>query len=83
MATPSVAILNHGTADLGIPERVRLSADTPIDAIGARLLDAAQGNVDPLADIAPIEALLEQGCDLDADILPVVARTVPELPRLV
>jgi hypothetical protein len=25
--------------------------------------------------------LLDQGCDLEADILPIVAREVPELPR--
>jgi len=38
-------------------------------------------NHDPAADIAPIRALLDQGCDLEADVLPTVARTVPELPR--
>ena len=30
---------------------------------------------------APILGLVDQGCDLEADILPTVARTVPELPR--
>jgi hypothetical protein len=44
-------------------------------------LGDAQGHVDPAADIAPIEALLAQGCDLEADILPTVAGTVPDLPR--
>ena len=29
----------------------------------------------------PIRALLAQGCDLEADVLPTVARTVPELRR--
>jgi hypothetical protein len=28
-----------------------------------------------------IRALLDQGCDLEADILPIVAREIPELPR--
>jgi hypothetical protein len=51
------------------------------DAIRARLIDASNGNIDALADISPIRALIEQGCDLDADILPTVAGTVPELPR--
>jgi hypothetical protein len=46
-----------------------------------RLIDASNGNIDALADISPIRALLEQGCDLEADILPVVARAVPELPQ--
>jgi hypothetical protein len=33
------------------------------------------------ADIAPIRALIDQGCDLEADILPIIAREVPKLPR--
>jgi hypothetical protein len=56
------------------------TADPPIIILRERLHEAAQGNVEHL-DIAPIEALLAQGCDLEADILPTVARTVPELPR--
>jgi hypothetical protein len=28
----------------------------------------------PLADISPIRALLDQGCDLEADVVPIVAR---------
>ena len=28
-----------------------------------------------------MRAVIEQGCDLDLDILPIVAREVPELPR--
>jgi hypothetical protein len=34
-----------------------------------------------VADITPIRALLDQGCDLEADVVPIVAREVPELPR--
>jgi hypothetical protein len=45
------------------------------------LFDAAEGHVDPAADIGPIEALLDQGCNFELDVLPTVARTVPELPR--
>jgi hypothetical protein len=46
-----------------------------------RLIDASNGNIDALADISPIRALIEQGCDLEADVVPVVARLIPELPR--
>jgi hypothetical protein len=52
-----------------------------IEARQRLLLDAAQGHVDPAADIAPIQALLDQGCNFEMDVLPTVARTVPELPR--
>jgi hypothetical protein len=45
------------------------------------LIDASNGNVDPQADITPILGLIAQGCDLDLDVLPVVARLVPDLPR--
>jgi hypothetical protein len=45
------------------------------------LLYAAGGNVDWEADVLTIRVLLDKGCDLEADILPTVARTVPELPR--
>jgi hypothetical protein len=50
----------------------RLRAD-----LRGRLEEAAQGHFDADADIAPIRALLDQGCDLKADILPVVARECP------
>jgi hypothetical protein len=46
-----------------------------------RLEEACQANYDACVSVEPIEALLAQGCDLEADILPTVARTVPELPR--
>jgi hypothetical protein len=49
--------------------------------IRTRLIDASNGNIDALADISPIRALIAQSCDLEADVLPTVARTVPELPR--
>jgi hypothetical protein len=45
------------------------------------IFDAAQGNVDPAADIGPIKALLDQGCSFKRDVLPIVAQMVPELPR--
>jgi hypothetical protein len=35
----------------------------------------------PAADIAPIRAPLDQGCDLEADVVLIVARELPELPR--
>jgi hypothetical protein len=34
-----------------------------------RIIDASNGNVDALSDIAPIRVLLDQGCDLEADVL--------------
>jgi hypothetical protein len=46
-----------------------------------RLLDVAHGNFDLSSDIAPIRALIDQGCDLKADVVPIVARELPELPR--
>jgi hypothetical protein len=47
-------------------------------SLRVRLIDASNGNIDALADISPIRALMEQGCDLEADILPVVARLTEE-----
>jgi hypothetical protein len=47
-----------------------------------RLLSAANGNVaHSIEEAGPIADLLEQGCDLDLDILPIVSRMVPSLPR--
>jgi hypothetical protein len=45
------------------------------------LFVAAHGNIDLNASTEPIHALLGQGCDLEADVVPIVAREVPELPR--
>jgi hypothetical protein len=64
-----------------LPER-----DETRDQIsGADLLQAlsvaCRGNFDISASFEPIRALLDQGCDLEADILPVIARELPELPR--
>jgi hypothetical protein len=57
-------------------ERARI-----FEEIHCHLIDAAHGNVEPGVGVEPIRALLDQGCDLEADVLPTVARTVPELPR--
>jgi hypothetical protein len=35
----------------------------------------------PAANLAPIRALLDQGCDLEADVVPIVARLLPDLLR--
>ena len=52
------------------------SADAPADErMRARLLEAAQHHAEPLADVGPMRRLIDQGCDLKADILPTVART--------
>jgi hypothetical protein len=76
------------------PPRVETRVETPneiqvarvemrdeIPRLRARLEEAGQGNFDAESDIAPIRALLDQGCDLEADVVPVVARLIPELPR--
>jgi hypothetical protein len=47
-----------------------------------RLDLVAGGSFDPNADVSPIAALLDQGCDLEGDILPIVARELPELGRV-
>ena len=67
--------------------RVETLTERPVDAVArvaslkGMLVDAAAHNIDLSADIEPIRRLLDQGYDLDADVLPTVARTVPELPR--
>ena len=40
----------------------------------------AGGSFDPGADLEPIVALIrDQACDLEGDVLPIVARELPEL----
>jgi hypothetical protein len=51
------------------------------EALRECLTEAVQGHFDPAADVEPIRALLDQGCDLEADVVPIVARELPELPR--
>jgi len=63
------------------PDAGRNRFRLPTEALRGRLLEAAQGHIDPMADVEPISALLDQGCDLEADVLPVVARLLSELPR--
>jgi hypothetical protein len=58
----------------------REEASPPV-SLQQRLEEACQANYDARVSVEPIEALLAQGCDLEADVLPTVARTVPELPR--
>jgi hypothetical protein len=48
------------------------ASQSPIESV-TDAIDASHGNVDPDAHIATILALIEQGCDLEADILPVIA----------
>ena len=49
-------------------------------ALRGRLFDTS-GNFDLSSDISPIRAFLDHGCDLEADVVPIVARELPELPR--
>ena len=51
--------------------------DRRVASLKGLLVDAARWNVDREADVAPIRALLDQGCDLEADVVPTVARTNP------
>ena len=49
--------------------------DTPDEiALGRYLLTAAQSNIAGDNDVSPILDLIEQGCDLDLDVLPTIAR---------
>jgi hypothetical protein len=45
-----------------------------------RLRDATHGNFDPGANLEPIRARIVQGCDLEADVVPIVAHLLPDLP---
>jgi hypothetical protein len=71
---------NRAECDRAYRER-RKQREKTCEEIRGRLHGAAQGQIEPGADVAPICALIKQGCDLEADILPTVPRTVPELPR--
>jgi hypothetical protein len=79
--------VTQGAIKLGLGDEIQARDETRVETppdgrnLRARLIDASNGNIDALADISPILALIEQGCDLEADILPVIAREVPELPR--
>jgi hypothetical protein len=63
-------------------EKAQTLAITRVRAdLKGRLIEAAHHNVDASADVGPILYLLDQGCDLEADVLPIVALELPELPR--
>jgi hypothetical protein len=77
--TASEAAPGNVTANVTAPARpvtanvTALPPDDPMPLLLARLLDAAGGNVQSGAnDTAPIAALIEQGCDLNLDVLPAV-----------
>jgi hypothetical protein len=59
----------------------RVETRPMVPSLQGLLVDAARHNVDLSAGEEPIRHLIDIGCDLDADILPTVARTVPGLPR--
>jgi hypothetical protein len=72
----------HGDAHAHPPGDAHGDAHTVEVLLGTRLYAAADGNVVDLAvPCEPIEELLEQGCDLDLDVVPTIARMVPSLPR--
>jgi hypothetical protein len=67
--------------------RVETRVETPIQAprdqipyrlaiehLRGRLDHVAPGSFDPDADLQPIVGLISLGCDLEADVLPIVAR---------
>jgi hypothetical protein len=66
---------------LGAPGALPFRLEARVPLLKGKLVYAAKWNVDDEADVAPIRALIDQGCDLEADVVPTVARTVPELPR--
>jgi hypothetical protein len=47
----------------------------PIQHVRDCLAQVAGQGVDPAADVASIGGLIEQGCDLEADVVPTVARS--------
>ena len=49
--------------------------------VGEAPREACEANYDARASVEPIQALLDQGCNFEMDVLPTVAGTVPELPR--
>jgi hypothetical protein len=71
--------------DVGVASNPPVATPNPVKAMVAlhvMLVDAARWNVDSDADVEPIRRLMfDKGCDLEADVLPTVARMVPELPR--
>jgi hypothetical protein len=67
---------NRAECDRAYRERRKQREKTRDDLL-TRLHEAAHWKIDPEADVEPIRALIAQGCDLEADILPTVARDVP------
>jgi hypothetical protein len=79
------ARLGEETREETAPAQVRRE-ETPrhiesAEYLRTRLIDAAHGNFDLSSSIEPIRTLLDQGCDLEADVVPIVARLLPDLPR--
>jgi len=62
-------------------KKARVKSRPKVPSLKGLLVDAARWNVDQSASEEPIRYLIDIGCDLEADILPTVARTVPDLPR--
>ena len=61
-------------------KKARVETRPIIPSLKELLVEAAAHNVDLSAGEGPIRYLIDIGCDLEADILPTVARTLPE-PR--
>jgi hypothetical protein len=61
--TPPRDEIRVETPDLRGLVRVEMRVET----LRGRLEEAGQGHFDPAADIGPIRALLDQGCDLEAE----------------
>jgi hypothetical protein len=86
-ATPELSDQARGGSapDVGVASNPPVATPNPVKAMVAlhvMLVDAARWNVDSDADVEPMRRLMfDKGCDLEADVLPTVARMVPELPR--
>ena len=63
-------------------KKARVESRAMVSSLKELLVDAARHNVDLSAGEEPIRYLItRRPYDLEDDILPTVARTVPELPR--
>jgi hypothetical protein len=70
---------NRAECDRAYKERVKQRA-RHCEEIRHCLYEAAKWHAEPGLSVEPIRRLLDKNCDFEADILPIVAYAVPELP---
>jgi hypothetical protein len=82
VAKPTPEVSQHGPDVAKHPlEVLQPSLPYRLAIVRERIGFVAPGKLDDAADLAPIVALINQGCDLELDVLPVVATRVSDLPR--